>query len=56
MDEDPVREPEELPDLTGVKFSEVVGNPRLVQACERVHRELAGEETYEVYGAFGNTP
>lgn len=53
MDEEPIREPEGLPDLTEVKFSEVLGNLRLIEAYERVHRDLTSEE---VYGAFGNAP
>lgn len=47
-------EPEiEVPDLTGLKLADIVVNPRLEAAHERVAKELQDEDKYT---AFGNTP
>lgn len=42
-----------VPDITGMKLTDIVVNPRLAEARERVMRQLRDEEKYT---AFGNIP
>lgn len=53
MDEKDVEALGPVPDITGMKLTDIVVNPRLAETRERVMRQLQDKDKYT---AFGNTP